>query len=962
MDNIQPGQMLGPYRIIHQIGQGGMATVYKAYHAAMDRYVAVKVLPRQLAENPEFSGRFEQEARIIANLEHARILPVHDYGESDGIAYLVMRFLDAGTLKDRMKTGPLVFNEVDRLFSQLADALDYAHSKGVIHRDLKPSNALMDARGDLFLSDFGIAKLLESSAQFTGTGAMVGTPAYMSPEQAQGQKVDQRTDIYALGIILYEMVTGRVPFEAETPLAVILKHLNEPLPLPTALKPDLSPAIERVLLKALAKNPEDRFATMGEFVGAWRAALAEVDTLRVQPVAAPTARPIAPAAETASLASVAPPAQVPAATAKPRLSPLVWILGGVGGACVLLLLLALAALPRLRARLSPDQPQATPAPTEVAVSTGVAGWAQWTPANVIFGATVAGDQVFTWGRGGVLVWDRADGSLIQRFTTLDGLPNSQVNALLVDEEDEALWAGTEYGLGLYDEGEWTIYNRDDGLDSDTIGALTWAGDNLVVGTLYSGIQGGGLYSFDGSQWSPMPDFPSASSDERPDLLSYDVNNLLFDEDNGVLWVATYNGLGRYDGQSWATYFVEQGLPDNRTWALTLDDNGDLWVGTEGGAARFNGETFEAVERLQDEERGIYGIVVDGEGRYWFSGNTGLTRFDPQTADWEFFTGDNADLPYTNFLRAARDEDGNLYFGSYGGGLIRYDGGDFSAWTVPNLFRMYGVGRIVPAPDGTLLFAEEYGSLTDRYDPAADVWSPFELPCDYCSPQTYDPAGNLWLGGDLGVWVAPADGSAPIHLTTEQGLPSDVVFAIAFDSSGFAWIGTDAGVAVYDGANVLDVLTAESVGLAANNVRVILKDSYGAMWVGTEGGLSHFTSEASWEHFAAGNPFGEGSAFVSDLVDVQGVLWVATLNDGFYRYANGEWARWDSHSLNAVAAAPDGTLWFGTYNNGAGRFDGSKWEGISEADGLPNFNVTDVYVDPNGVVWCATSNGVARYAP
>ena len=995
MDNIQPGQMLGPYRILHQIGQGGMATVYKAYHATMDRYVAVKVLPRQLAENPEFSGRFEQEARIIANLEHARILPVHDYGESNGIAYLVMRYLDAGTLKDRMKTGPLPLNEIDRLFSQLADALDYAHSRGVIHRDLKPSNALMDARGDLFLSDFGIAKLLESSAQFTGTGAMVGTPAYMSPEQAQGQKVDQRTDIYALGIILYEMVTGRVPYEAETPLAVILKHLNEPLPLPTTLKPDLAPSIERVLLKALAKNPEDRFATIAEFVGAWRAALTEVDTLRVQPVVAPAVGPIAPAAETASMASIAPPAPVSAAAAKPKLSPLAWILGGVGGGCLLLIVLAFAAFPRLLARLSPDRPQATAAPTEVVAATdvppgatpiletpsveltapaivepfptsppieGVAGWTQWTPANVIFGATVAGDQVFTWGRGGVLVWDRADGSLIQRFTTLDGLPSSQVNALLVDEEEEALWAGTEDGLGLYDEGKWTIYNEDDGLDSDTIGALTWAGDNLVVGTYYSGLQGGGLYSFDGSQWSPVPDFPSANSGERPDLLDYNVNDLLFDENNSVLWVATENGVGRYDGQSWSTYFVEQGLPDNGIWALTLDDNGDLWAGTEGGAARFNGETFEAVERLQDEVRSINGIVVDGEGRYWFSGNTGLARFDPQVADWEFFTGGNADLPYTNFLRAARDEDGNLYFGSYGGGLIRYDGGDFSAWTVPNLFRMYGVGRILPAPDGTLLFKEEYGSLTDRYDPAADVWSPFELPCDSCSPQTYDPAGNLWLGGDLGAWVVPADGSARIHLTTEQGLPSDYVQAIAFDSSGFAWIGTDAGVAVYDGANVLDVLTAESVGLATNNVRVILKDSYGAMWVGTEGGLSHFTSEASWEHFAAGNPFGEDSAFVSDLVDVQGVLWVATLNDGFYRYANGEWARWDSHSLNAVAAAPDGTLWFGTYNNGAGRFDGNKWEGISEADGLPNYNVTDVYVDPSGVVWFATSNGVARYVP
>jgi serine/threonine protein kinase len=150
MDNIQPGQMLGPYRIINQVGRGGMANVYKAYQPSMDRYVAIKVLPSQLAESKEFVQRFQQEARIIANLEHPHILPVFDYGESDGVAYFVMRYLDAGTLKDRMETGrPLPLNEIDRIFTQLAEALSYAHGRGVVHRDLKPANALIDAQGNL---------------------------------------------------------------------------------------------------------------------------------------------------------------------------------------------------------------------------------------------------------------------------------------------------------------------------------------------------------------------------------------------------------------------------------------------------------------------------------------------------------------------------------------------------------------------------------------------------------------------------------------------------------------------------------------------------------------------------------------------------------------------------------------------------------------------------------------------
>src|SRR5215208_4487715 len=287
MDNLQSGQMLGPYRIITQIGKGGMANVYKAYQASVDRYVAIKVLPRQLAESQEFATRFHQEARIIAKLEHSHILPVFDYGESDGVAYFVMRYLEAGTLKDKMEAGrPLPLNEIDRIFTQLADALSYAHSHGVVHRDLKPANALIDSFGNVFLTDFGIAKLLESaSPRLTQTDAIMGTPAYISPEQAQGQPVDQRSDIYSLGIILYEMVTGSVPFTAETPLAVLFKHISDPLPPPSLVKPDIPPIIEQVILKALAKDPRDRFGTAAEFTAAWKHALESKETAQRPPEA-----------------------------------------------------------------------------------------------------------------------------------------------------------------------------------------------------------------------------------------------------------------------------------------------------------------------------------------------------------------------------------------------------------------------------------------------------------------------------------------------------------------------------------------------------------------------------------------------------------------------------------------------------------------------------------------------------
>jgi hypothetical protein len=309
MDNLQPGQNLGAYRIIEQIGRGGMATVYKAFHAAMDRYVAIKVLPRELAASPEFTGRFRREARTIANLEHPHILPVYDSGESDGVAYLVMRYLEAGTLKDRMDEGPLSLAQVDRYFSQLADALGYAHRKGVIHRDLKPSNALVDAQDNLFLTDFGIAKLLEDgSTRLTATGGVIGTPAYMSPEQGQGRPVDQRSDIYSLGVVLYEMVTGKVPFEAETPLAVLMQHIQDPLPLPSTVKPGVPPAVEQVILKALAKDPDDRYPSATEFLEAWKAAMAGTPTVAAKP-AAQTVAERHMAARTASQAGA--PAAVP---------------------------------------------------------------------------------------------------------------------------------------------------------------------------------------------------------------------------------------------------------------------------------------------------------------------------------------------------------------------------------------------------------------------------------------------------------------------------------------------------------------------------------------------------------------------------------------------------------------------------------------------------------------------------
>jgi serine/threonine protein kinase len=226
------GKQVGPYQIVAPLGEGGMAAVYKAYQPAMDRYVALKILPRHFASDPQFISRFQQEARLLAKLQHPHILPVFDFGELDGYTYIVMPFIASGTLTDLMHGQPLALEQVRKVISQVGDALDYAHMCGLIHRDVKPSNVLMDERGNCLLTDFGLAKIIESSIHITTSGMIMGTPAYMSPEQGLGEKLDARTDIYSLGVILYEMATGRAPYSAETPIAVVFKHIHDPLPPP----------------------------------------------------------------------------------------------------------------------------------------------------------------------------------------------------------------------------------------------------------------------------------------------------------------------------------------------------------------------------------------------------------------------------------------------------------------------------------------------------------------------------------------------------------------------------------------------------------------------------------------------------------------------------------------------------------------------------------------------------------
>ncbi len=262
------GKSLGQFRIVERIGSGGMATVFKAYQPILDRYVAVKVLPDYHARDPIFKERFLREARAVARLDHPNIVQIYLFGEEENITYIVMQYVDGGTLKDKLKqSGALSSAEALRYVIQAAEGLGAAHEHGIIHRDVKPANMLLRKDGHLLLSDFGIVKILEGTTNLTRVGTGIGTPQYMSPEQGTGQSVDASSDIYSLGIVLFHCLTGRVPFNADSPLAITVKHLNDPLPVAFLRHASVPPQIEQVILKMTAKMPAERYQTTAELVG-----------------------------------------------------------------------------------------------------------------------------------------------------------------------------------------------------------------------------------------------------------------------------------------------------------------------------------------------------------------------------------------------------------------------------------------------------------------------------------------------------------------------------------------------------------------------------------------------------------------------------------------------------------------------------------------------------------------------
>ncbi len=992
------GQTLGHYHIIEQIGMGGMATVYKAYQANMDRYVAIKVLPRQLAEDPAFYGRFEQEARTIANLENKHILPVYDYGEQEGYTYLVMRYVGSGTLKDLTDRGALPLPAAAAYFSQIADALHYAHDHGVVHRDIKTSNVLIGEGQQCYLTDFGIAKLAQSSSHFTSTGSIIGTPAYMSPEQCSGLPADTRSDIYSLGIVLYEMLTGAVPFEAETPVAVVLMHVKDPLPSPRSANPAIPESVEKVLFRALAKDPDDRFQSAQDFAEALNTAL---ETASEQPTAAlpvpmaagpvspapPPAAPTAPHAATTPLEVTRPPQNWRALAVLAVLAVIVAIVS----------MIALHGGGEESGGTDSTRPAAGEVTGEPAGGTpggdvvgevAAPGWTVFTstrgesPGDRHVIATDSG--VWVASGGGLLRWT-PDGR-ITKYTTADGLAFHDIQAMTQDSAGNLWLAG--------------------GSDHPGVMRLTLAPDGSLASVDYFHAGTGGLRSND--VWTLLP------------------------QPGGALLAGTYDTyLEWWDGTRWTDPPIPTADPalrgiGDRAWALLRTPDGTWWAGGPQGLARTTGGAWESVPLPGDLAGGDYSaynvayLFYDtGDGSIWTDILTEpdyedhIWRLVPQSGAWTWETTNLPEAP-SSFLRAsdgslwivtydaithtspdgtsetitqtqvipseyfldiAEDPDGSIWL-TTDSALVHRVGRRWQAYSVDNEPAAHDAVDMLEAPDGALWFVTGYGRLLTYQD---GVWS---------SPDSLDTDTYAMTRQGDALWLATGSGlvrwehNARRRYAIPDGLNNETVLSLAFDPTypDLLWFGTLDGLHVLNTADdSVTAWTRAANDLPGPGIKSLYFDDQGTLWVGTafdddwigpgEAVLLRLPDRGDlanlqWEVAASQDDPFDGDWGVETITqDDQGALWIGT-DEFAYHQENGRWRRYTGQdgAPEEVAfpgiAITGGITWFATPYYGLYGFDRRGWfpvEAVAENAGY----IAGLHVTSDGALWILTETGIVR---
>lgn len=998
------GKTIGAYRIVEQVGAGGMATVYKAYQSNMDRYVAVKVLPMQLANDPEFQKRFQREAHAIARLEHAHILPVYDYGKYEGITFIAMRYIEAGTLKDQMSTGVLSLEKINHIVGQIGSALNYAHRMGVIHRDVKPGNVLIDSQGDIYLSDFGLARMMEPSQKLTASGVGLGTPAYMSPEQGQGIKIDHRSDIYSLGIILYEMVTGRVPFEAETPMAVVLKHITDPLPLPRTINPNVSEQVELVILKALAKDPADRYQTAGEMVQALN------DAVFANRMEAPQHLTTNVKHEHKNLSIIT---RLQRSWERPHGRILL-----IGSTLIVFIALGLW-LSRLSGSiiiLSPGPAVTTNAPAQPTSTTAAYPAASPTVTTAIISSTSTPESANLSISG---TWEQVyDGSSF--------LPVA-INALAVDPNDvKTIYAGT-IGAGIYisrDGGEtWNVSNE--GLGKGTVGSIVI--DPKEINTVYAALMdAGGVYkSTDGGKTWSSSNFGIILDNEDPWLaLIY-----LAPSNNQKLYFTS--GPGMYKSTDGGSSWYHQIDPDQCPFSLNqlvVDPSNEdhLYAATKTSITCIDGiyESFDGgrswslltTAEMEKSSGDIWRLAIDLRNPEIIYAGSNASTFKSTNGGrtWEIVRQDRCEW------LAVHPDDGTVYCEQQGFVQISRDGG--LSWQRTRFGSAQGSGwdrsPYAFVPETQTLYV---GSDTVmRSNDGGQTWeyvTSFDLPRMQLSVDMHN-SNRLYLGGWLGTnmdrpceayrsddggdnWqtiVADFDGSCLITLDKNSssifraGGWSNTLYKS--EDGGNAWQQLRDGLprGIHDLTQLLVPPNEPArLWLLNDGDTLYLSDDGGISFDPTEGVeniwqsillvdssgqnlylLSRSTFYRSqdggktWQIIT--NPGGYYLAGEADPLNPE-VVYIGSTHRGIYKSMDGgqSWSQLvnlPATSINDIAIDPYNTqIVYTATNNGAfiSKNGGEAWTHLQDGLG-PNPIVYSIAIDPNysSKVYAATPDGVYRF--
>lgn len=692
------GRKIGGYEIVELIGHGGMATVYRARQISMNRIVAVKILPRQFLNDETYMQRFNREVKIVAELEHRNIVPVHDYGEDNGQPYIVMRYMSGGSVDDLLRQGALNLAEINSILDQIAPALDYAHSKNVLHRDLKPSNILLDGSGGAYITDFGIARLMTDVSTVTlTTSGVVGTPSYMSPEQAQGQPLDHRSDIYSLGVMLFEMATGQRPFESDTPYGIAVLQVTARPPNPRSLNPSLPTPVENVILTTMNKKREERYNTCAALSAAFQSALDAPNPLsdtqpgfprpelHPEPVSTPPPPPRSPTY------TPPPPSSPYVMPVRRRLAPRrgssVWLNMTVGGAigCGLLILVALIVLVVIS--VMTRNPPTSPTPTGEIPG----GIASPMPATATGESLRDATATPFLTQTGILATNTPTNSTVTPAIALTPAPSdaTPVEAVGVRDTPAPLTEGTIVYFaerdGNFDVYKMNLSNRVEirlstATSNELYPAVSPDGSHIAFMSDQDGdydiyvmdINGGGTMKLTDNtvidripSWSPDGAWIAFSSDTRGDG-SHDLYQVRTDgSDLQTLFSGGRSSQPRFSPDGRYVVFTGGSRADAATWEIMRMD-----VETRDVIALTDNDVMDAAPSFAPDGSLIY--MTEGDGyaalaRIGIDGGESSIVYDGLGYDWgAAYSPDGSQITFTSDL-SGRDE---IYLMPAGGGEIR----------------------------------------------------------------------------------------------------------------------------------------------------------------------------------------------------------------------------------------------------------------------------------------------------